>query len=43
MKDENQKLLMRDFVSGLDNTLENDLEGATDVANSFGSIHDVVA
>ncbi len=40
MKDENQKLLMRDFVSGLDNTLENDLEGATDVANSFGSIHD---
>ncbi len=40
MKDDNQKLLMRDFVSGLDNTLENDLEGATDVANSFGSIHD---
>lgn len=40
MKDENQKILMRDFVNGLDNTLENDLEGATDVANSFGSISD---
>jgi hypothetical protein len=37
----NQKTeLMRSFVRGLDNTDEQDLEGATDVANSFGSISD---
>jgi hypothetical protein len=37
---ENQTTLMRSFVQGLDNTYEQDLEGATDVANSFGSIND---
>jgi hypothetical protein len=31
---------MKEFVSGLDQTLEGDLEGATDVANSFASITD---
>ncbi|MBK7691434.1 MAG: hypothetical protein IPJ31_10045 [Bacteroidetes bacterium] len=40
MKDSNTNELMREFVTGLDNTLEKDLEGATDVANSFGSITD---
>jgi hypothetical protein len=40
MKDSNKNELMREFVTGLDNTLEKDLEGATDVANSFGSITD---
>ncbi|MCC6447093.1 MAG: hypothetical protein IT215_00200 [Chitinophagaceae bacterium] len=40
MKDSNRFVLMREFVTGLDNTLEQDLEGATDVANSFGSIKD---
>ncbi len=42
MKDSNRYVLMREFVSGLDNTLEQDLEGATDVANSFGSIKDSI-
>lgn len=40
MKPEEKDILMRDFVTGLDKTLEGDLEGATDVANSFGSIAD---
>ncbi|HMT35172.1 MAG TPA: hypothetical protein PKC41_04905, partial [Chitinophagaceae bacterium] len=40
MKDSNKNELMREFVTGLDNALEKDLEGATDVANSFGSITD---
>lgn len=40
VKAANQPLLMRSFVSGLDSTSEQDLEGATDVANSFGSIQD---
>ncbi|MCC7029807.1 MAG: hypothetical protein IT257_05830 [Chitinophagaceae bacterium] len=40
MKDSNRNELMRDFVTGLDRTLERDLEGATDVANSFGCITD---
>ena len=40
MKDSDRNNLMREFVTGLDNTLERDLEGATDVANSFGSITD---
>lgn len=40
MKDSNRNDLMRAFVTGLDKTLEGDLEGATDVANSFGSITD---
>lgn len=40
MKPEEKNVLMRDFVTGLDKTLERDLEGATDVANSFGSIND---
>ncbi len=35
MKDSNKNELMREFVTGLDNTLEKDLERiATDVANS---------
>ncbi|HOZ52060.1 MAG TPA: hypothetical protein PLU17_09395 [Chitinophagaceae bacterium] len=42
IKKENQTALMRSFVQGLDNTFEQDLEGATDVANSFGSINDSV-
>lgn len=43
IKDEQSKnALMSEFVTGLDNTLERDLEGATDVANSFGSISDTV-
>jgi len=40
MKKEDQTALMRSFVQGLDHTYEQDLEGATDVANSFGSITD---
>lgn len=40
MKDSSKKELMKEFVTGLDRTLEGDLEGATDVANSFGSITD---
>ncbi len=40
MKDTNKQVLMRNFVTGLDNSLEGDLEGAVDVANSFGSITD---
>lgn len=40
MKDSNKQVLMRNFVTGLDNTMEGDLEGAVDVANSFGSITD---
>lgn len=40
MKDSSRTELMSEFVSNLDNTLEGDLEGATDVANSFGSIND---
>ena len=40
MKDSNKQGLMRSFVSGLDNSFEGDLEGAVDVANSFGSITD---
>lgn len=40
MKPEEKNSLMKDFVTGLDKTLEGDLEGATDVANSFGSISD---
>lgn len=40
IKKDNQTALMRSFVQGLDNTYEQDLEGATDVANSFGSIND---
>lgn len=40
MTPENKNNLMKDFVTGLDKTLEEDLEGATDVANSFGSIKD---
>ncbi|GBL36264.1 hypothetical protein EMGBS15_18590 [Filimonas sp.] len=40
MKAEDKTKLMRSFVKGLDNTFEQDLEGATDVANSFGSIQD---
>jgi hypothetical protein len=40
MKPGAQDTLMREFVTGLDRTLEGDLEGATDVANSFGSITD---
>ncbi len=40
MNDSSKNMLMKDFVTGLDNTLEGDLEGATDVANSFGSIQD---
>lgn len=40
MKDSSRRDLMRNFVSGLDNTVEGDLEGAVDVANSFGSISD---
>ena len=40
MKDTNKQALMRNFVTGLDNSLEGDLEGAVDVANSFGSITD---
>lgn len=42
MTDTNRNDLMLDFVTGLDRTLEKDLEGATDVANSFGSIKDSV-
>ncbi len=42
MNDTNKNDLMREFVTGLDNTLERDLEGATDVANSFGSITDTL-
>jgi hypothetical protein len=42
MKPENKQALMRDFVNDLDKTTENDLEGATDVANSFASIGDSV-
>lgn len=42
MKENNKVELMREFVTGLDNTLERDLEGATDVANSFGSITDSI-
>lgn len=42
MQDSNRNELMRDFVSGLDRTIERDLEGATDVANSFGCIADSV-
>ncbi len=42
MKAEDRTTLMRSFVKGLDNTTEQDLEGATDVANSFGSIHDTL-
>jgi hypothetical protein len=42
MKAEEKNVLMKDFVTGLDKTLEGDLEGATDVANSFGSINDTV-
>lgn len=40
IKKENQTILMRSFVQGLDKTYEQDLEGATDVANSFGSMTD---
>ena len=40
MQDSNKQALMRNFVTGLDNSLEGDLEGAVDVANSFGSITD---
>ena len=40
MNDSSKNELMRDFVTGLDKTLEGDLEGATDVANSFASIKD---
>jgi len=40
MKPEEKNTLMKDFVTGLDRTLEKDLEGATDVANSFGSLND---
>lgn len=40
MNEDNKKELMKGFVSDLDKTLEGDLEGATDVANSFGSITD---
>jgi hypothetical protein len=40
MKDSSKNDLMSEFVTNLDNTLEGDLEGATDVANSFGSITD---
>lgn len=40
MKPDDKKILMRSFVHGLDSTFEQDLEGATDVANSFGSITD---
>jgi hypothetical protein len=40
MKPDEKNSLMKDFVTGLDKTLEGDLEGATDVANSFGSISD---
>jgi hypothetical protein len=40
MKPDEKNNLMKDFVTGLDKTLEGDLEGATDVANSFGSITD---
>jgi hypothetical protein len=39
---ENRLVLMKSFVQGLDKTTENDLEGATDVANSFGSISDTL-
>lgn len=42
MSDSSKQILMKSFVSDLDNTLEGDLEGATDVANSFGSIQDAV-
>lgn len=42
MKDSSRKDLMKAFVKDLDNTLEGDLEGATDVANSFGSIDSVL-
>jgi len=42
MKDTNKQVLMRNFVTGLDNSLEGDLEGAVDVANSFGSITDSI-
>jgi hypothetical protein len=42
MKPENKQALMRDFVNDLDKTSENDLEGATDVANSFASIGDTL-
>lgn len=42
MKVDEKNTLMREFVTGLDKTLERDLEGATDVANSFGSITDSV-
>ena len=40
MNKDNQTQLLRAFVQGLDQTSEQDLEGATDVANSFGSIND---
>ncbi|HNB80780.1 MAG TPA: hypothetical protein PLP34_01320 [Chitinophagaceae bacterium] len=40
MKGEQRIGLMRSFVHGLDSTAEQDLEGATDVANSFASIND---
>ncbi len=40
MKNDEKTNLMKQFVSDLDHTLEGDLEGATDVANSFGSITD---
>lgn len=40
MKTDDKNTLMRSFVKGLDHTTEQDLEGATDVANSFGSIQD---
>lgn len=42
MKVDEKNKLMREFVTGLDKTPERDLEGATDVANSFGSITDSV-
>lgn len=42
MKVDEKNTLMREFVTGLDKTPERDLEGATDVANSFGSITDSV-
>ncbi len=42
IKPDDRTTLMRSFVQGLDNTFEQDLEGATDVANSFGSINDTL-
>ncbi len=40
MSNENKLALMKQFVQGLENTTETNLEDATDVANSLGSIQD---